>query len=165
MAKARGPRFANPFGHHHDHHPEPNALVDCGWGRVLFAHTFEEVDALVSEIRAENPETRDIAMYVTDPHVLIASAPAELFLDPSHTYRLSFATYRAWDRRPCGFFVRRMVPDTDADAVNRLYSLHRMVPVRPDFFAEGGEDARLRTYFVAEDAESGALIGTMRWSE
>jgi GNAT-family acetyltransferase (TIGR03103 family) len=159
--RSRGSRFANPFGHHPGHAPTANALVDCGWGRVLFAHTFDDVGALVSEIRAENPETRDIAMYVADPHVLIASAPAELFLDPSHTYRLPFPNYRRSGRKPSGFIVRRMVPDTDADAVNRLYALHRMVPIRADFFDEGGEDARVRTYFVAEDEESGALIGTV----
>ena len=140
--------------------PRPNALADCGWGRILFAQTFDKVDQLVLEIRAENPEQRDIAMYVTDPHVLIASAPAELFLDPSHTFRLNFATYRTWDRRPSGFIVRRMVTDTDVDAVNRLYALHRMVPVRPEFFEQGGE-ARLLTYFVAEDEETGAVIGTV----
>ena len=140
--------------------PKLNALADCGWGRILFAQTFEDVEQLVSAIRAENPEQRDIAMYVTDPHVLIASAPAELFLDPSHTFRLNFATYRTWDRRPSGFIVRRMVPDTDVDAVNRLYALHRMVQVRPEFFEEGGEARRL-TYFVAEDEETGAVIGTV----
>jgi GNAT-family acetyltransferase (TIGR03103 family) len=143
-----------------EHRPKANALADCGWGRILFAQTFAEADDLVAAIRAENPEQRDIAMYVTDPHVVIASAPAELFLDPSHTYRLNLATYRASKRRLSGFFVRRMIPDTDADAVNRLYELHRMVPVRPEFFEQGGE-ARLLTYFVAEDEETGALIGTV----
>jgi GNAT-family acetyltransferase (TIGR03103 family) len=140
--------------------PKCNALVDCGWGRILFSQTFDDVDHLLSEIRAENPEQRDIAMYVTDPHVLIASAPAELFLDPSHTYRLNLSTYRGWDRKPSGFFVRRMVPDTDVDSVNRLYQLHRMVPVRPDFF-EDTASARLLTYFVAEDEETGAIVGTV----
>jgi GNAT-family acetyltransferase (TIGR03103 family) len=139
---------------------KPNVLVDCGWGRILFGQTYEDVDDLVSDIRAEGPEQRDIAMYVSDPHVLIAAAPAELFLDPSHTYRLNLATYRGWDRKPTGFMVRRMVPDTDADAVNRLYALHRMVPVRPDFFDEESQ-GRLLTYFVAEDEESGAIIGTV----
>jgi GNAT-family acetyltransferase (TIGR03103 family) len=134
--------------------------VDCGWGRILFAQTFEDVEDLVLEIRAEGPEQRDIAMYVSDPHVLIASAPAELFLDPSHTFRLNLATYRPWSRKPPGFIVRRMVADTDADGVNRLYALHRMVPVRPDFFDQGGE-ARVLTYFLAEDEESGAVIGTV----
>jgi GNAT-family acetyltransferase (TIGR03103 family) len=136
------------------------AVAECGWGRVLFAQTFDDPARLVTAIRAENPEQRDIAMYVTDPHVLIAASPAELFLDPSHTYRLNLATYRPSDRRLAGFFVRRMVPDTDVDAVNRLYALHRMVPMDPTFFDEGA-DARLLTYFVAEDAESGAVIGTV----
>jgi len=144
----------------HSEPGRPNSSVDCGWGRILFARTFEDVDDLVLEIRAEGPDQRDIAMYVSDPHVLIASAPAELFLDPSHTYRLNLATYRPWSRKPPGFMVRRMVTDTDADGVNRLYALHRMVPVRPDFFDQGGE-ARVLTYFVAEDEESGAVIGTV----
>jgi GNAT-family acetyltransferase (TIGR03103 family) len=162
MRKGRLARPFSPFSRRHrpGAEPAPNALVDCGWGRILFAHTFDDTGRLVSEIRAENPQTRDIALYVTDPHVLIASAPAELFLDPSHTYRLNLATYRGWDRKPSGFFVRRMVPDTDADAVNRLYALHRMVPVRPDFFQEESQ-GRVLTYFVAEDEESGALIGTV----
>ncbi len=159
MRKPRPRRSHFPFAGHH-HPPKPNAVAECGWGRIFFAHTFEDVEQLVSEIRAENPEQRDIAMYVSDPHVLIASAPAELFLDPSHTYRLNFATYRPWDRKPSGFFVRRMIADTDADGVNRLYALHRMVQVRPDFFEQGGE-ARLLTFFVAEDEETGAVIGTI----
>ena len=142
--------------------PQPNAIVDVGWGRVLFAQTFGDPAELVQEIRAEGAEQRDIAMYVVDPHVVLAAAPAELFLDPSHTYRLNLATYRPSNRKLSGFFVRRMMPETDTDAVNRLYALHRMVQVRPDFFAEqlAGE-SRLITYFVAEDAETGAVIGTV----
>ena len=123
-----------------------NAVADCGWGRVLFGQTFADPQQLLREIRAEGSEQRDIAMYVTDPHVLLAAAPAELFLDPSHTFRLNLSTYRGADRRPSGFFVRRMVPDTDVDAVNRLYALHRMIPVRPDFFdRDSGDEGRLLT--------------------
>ena len=136
-----------------------NAYAECGWGRVLFAQTFDDAGSLLSEIRAEEAEQRDIAMYVEDPHVLIAAAPAELFLDPSHTYRLNLNTYRSARRKPAGFFIRRMIPEADAEAVNRLYALHRMVPVRPDFFAGGG--GRLLTWSVAEDQETGAVIGTV----
>lgn len=146
--------------HYREDYPQPDAIVDCGWGRLLFVNTFEDVKRLVLAIRAEGAEQRDIAMYVSDPHVVLASAPAELFLDPSHTYRLNLATYRAWDRKPTGFLVRRMMADTDADAVNRIYALHNMVQVRPDFFEQGGENRAL-TYFVAEDEETGAVIGTV----
>lgn len=141
--------------------PRPNACVDVGWGRVLFAQTFENAEALLSEIRAEGDQQRDIAMYVTEPHVVLAGAPAELFLDPSHTYRLALTTYRPARRKPSGFFIRRMTPETDAESVNRLYALHRMVQVRPEFFAEQQDDRRLLTYFVAEDQDSGQVIGTV----
>ena len=151
------PFLRNPRGEH----PRRNALADCGWGRVLFAQTFEDADHLVSVLRAEGPEERDIAMYVTDPHVVLAAAPAELFLDPSHTFRLNLSTYRTADRRPSGFFVRRMVPDSDADAVNRLHALHRMVEVRPEFLERSASEGRLLTYFVAEDEETGAVIGSV----
>lgn len=142
--------------------PRPDSIVEMGWGRVLFTQTFADPKALLTELRAEGAEQRDIAMYVVDPHVILAAAPAELFLDPSHTYRLRLATYRRSKRKPSGFFVRRMIPDTDADSVNRLYALHRMVPVRPEFFADQySDESRLITYFVAEDEETGAVIGTV----
>jgi GNAT-family acetyltransferase (TIGR03103 family) len=142
--------------------PRRNAFAEVGWGRVLFAQTFENSEALLNEIRAEGEEQRDIAMYVTDPHVILAAAPAELFLDPSHTYRLNLTTYRPTNRKPAGFYIRRMIPESDSEAVNRLYALHRMVRVPPMFFSEQlrGE-LRLLTYFVAEDQESGEIIGTV----
>lgn len=158
MAQALFPFLLNPTAPQ----PEHNAVADVGWGRVLFAQTFDDTAHLLSELRAEGAEQRDIALYVTDPHVLLASAPAELFLDPAHTYRLSLHTYRPADRRPSGFFVRRMIPDTDSDAVNRLYQLHRMIEVRPEFFAQQhASETRLITYYVAEDEETGAVIGTV----
>ena len=65
-----------------------NAVVDCGWGRLIFAQTFPELSRLADSLREEHPGKRDIAMYLRDPHVLLSLAPQELFLDPSHTYRL-----------------------------------------------------------------------------
>lgn len=142
--------------------PRKNACVDLGWGRVLFAQTFGSSEELLRAIGAEGEEQRDIAMYVTDPHLVLAAAPAELFLDPSNTYRLNLATYRPARRRPTGFFIRRMAPEMDAEPVNRLYSLHRMVLVPPDFFTRQlRDDSRLLTYFVAEDLETGQVVGTV----
>ena len=65
-----------------------NAIVDCGWGRLVFANTFSTPELLAETLRAEAPDRRDIAFYVLDPHVALAQAPQELFLDPSHTFRL-----------------------------------------------------------------------------
>ena len=71
------------------------AVLDCGWGRLVFAQTFEESGAMISALRGEQPDRRDIAVYVRNPHVLLANAPQELFLDPSHTFRLDLSRYRA----------------------------------------------------------------------
>src|SRR5690606_24584663 len=130
------------------------------WGRLLFAQTFQAAEPLIEALRSEGPERRDIAFYVRNPHVLLASAPQEVFLDPSHTYRLDLATYRASRRQPRGFTVRRMVPDADAEAVNRIYAARRMVRVPPDFF-QTRKDDRALVYLTAEDSKTGQVIGTV----
>ncbi len=142
------------------HAPEPHAVVDCGWGRLLFGQTFPDSKELAEALRAEATDRRDIAFYIRDPHVLLSLAPQELFLDPSHTYRLDLATYRASRRKPRGFFLRRLGSEDDAQAVNRIYSARQMVTVRPDFFWRK-RDSRSITYFVAEDEATGEVIGTV----
>ncbi len=140
--------------------PTSEATVHCGWGRVLFTQTFESAERLVEEMRNERADERDIAFYVRDPHVVLAAAPQELFLDPSHSYRLDLSTYRASRRKPRGFFIRRLSTQADAEAVNVIYDARGMVPVRPDFFWQQ-RDAREITVLVAEDGETGEIIGTV----
>lgn len=147
-------------GQIHEDGPSPSACVDCGWGRLIFAQTFDDAGELVAALREEAPEHRDIAVYVGDPHVLLAEAPQEIFLDPSHTFRLNLATYRSGRKQPRGFFVRRLTSEADARAVNRIYSSRGMVPVRPDFFWSN-RDNRSITYLVAEDEQTGEVIGTV----
>lgn len=137
-----------------------NAVLDCGWGRLLFAQTFSEAGPLIEALRAEGPDRRDIAFYVRNPHVLLAQAPQEVFLDPSHTYRLDLATYRAGRRQPRGFAVRRLASRADAQAVNRIYAARKMVQARPDFIWSQREGSAL-TYLVAEDSVTGQVIGTV----
>jgi GNAT-family acetyltransferase (TIGR03103 family) len=137
-----------------------NFALGCGWGRLVFAQTFSDMEAVAGALRDEMPDRRDIAFYVRDPHVLLANAPQEVFLDPSHTYRLDLATYRASKRKPKGFFVRRLTSQDDAMAINRIYALRDMVQVPPEFFWTK-RDARSISYFVAEDEESGEILGTV----
>lgn len=137
-----------------------NASLDCGWGQLLFAHTFTDQQELIDRILAEQPDRRDIAFYVRDPHVLLALAPQEIFLDPSHTYRLELPTYRAAGDPPRGFQVRRMSTRSDADAVNRIYAACGMVSVDPEFFWQH-RDSRQIVYFVAIDEASGEIIGSV----
>jgi GNAT-family acetyltransferase (TIGR03103 family) len=137
-----------------------NVALDCGWGRLLFGQTFAEASELAACIRAEGPGRRDIAFYILDPHVVLAAAPQELFLDPSHTYRLDLKTYEPAKTKPRGFYIRRLSSVHDADEVNRIYSSRGMVTVRPDFFWSK-RDSRAITYFVAEDETTGAIVGTV----
>ena len=139
---------------------KPNAVVNCGWGRLVFAQTFTQNEDLIEVLAAEGPDRRDIAFYVRDPHVVLALAPQELFLDPSHTYRLDLATYRPARRRRQTFFIRRLSTRQDAESVNAIYSAHGMVPVPTEFFWSH-RDARSMTVFVAEDAETGEILGSV----
>ncbi|HKI63989.1 MAG TPA: N-acetylglutaminylglutamine synthetase [Burkholderiales bacterium] len=140
--------------------PQHNATLDCGWGRLLFGQTFDDPGQLAAALLEEDLERRDIAAYVRDPHVVLAAAPQELFLDPSHTFRLDLSTYRASSRRPRGFIVRWLTSAADADAVNRIYLSRKMVPVRPDLLLDK-RDSRTIVYLVAEDEKTGEVIGTV----
>jgi GNAT-family acetyltransferase (TIGR03103 family) len=143
-----------------DEKPKPSAVLDCGWGRLIFAQTFDSNEMIVDALRSERPETRDIAFYVRDPHVLLSLAPQEVFLDPSHTYRLDLSTYRPGRRRARGYFIRRLSSASDAEAVNAIYAARGMVHVSPDFFWSS-RDSRSITLFVAEDETTGEVIGTV----
>ncbi|HCI47041.1 MAG TPA: N-acetylglutaminylglutamine synthetase [Rhodospirillaceae bacterium] len=139
---------------------DKDVVFDCGWGRLIFAQTFESTEALADTIRAEAPEQRDIAFYVKDPHLLLANAPQELFLDPSHAFRLDLATYRAKRRQNKAFFIRRLTTQEDAEAINLIYSKCGMVNIAADFFWSR-KDARALTVLVAEDAETGEILASV----
>jgi GNAT-family acetyltransferase (TIGR03103 family) len=161
-AAAAAPADTSPRGNGGDA-PAPDAAgvcLDCGWGRLLFSQTFPDAAALAEAMRAEGPGRRDIAFYVRDPHVLLAAAPHELFLDPSHAFRLALADLKRTDRRPGGFTVRRIASAADADGVNRIYAARGMVPIRPDFFW-GRPNGSAILHLVAEDDVSGAIVGTV----
>lgn len=137
-----------------------NVVLDCGWGRLLFTQTFEEITPLLETLRAEAPQSRDIAFYVSDPHVLLAQAPQEIFLDPSHTFRLDLSTYRVGGKRLSGVTIRRLASESDASGINAVYAACGMVQVREDFFS-GERDNRPVTYFVAQDDVTGEIVGTV----
>jgi GNAT-family acetyltransferase (TIGR03103 family) len=137
-----------------------DAVVRCGWGRLLFGHTFRSHEQLAAELVNERAGERDIALYLRDPHVALSVAPQDLFLDPSHTYRLWFDRYRPSERRPKGFFIRRVVNRADVTAMNRLYHARSMVPVDVEFVVKR-RNSRVLTHLVAEDARSGEIIGTV----
>ena len=139
---------------------ESDVVFDCGWGRLIFAHTFRDNERLARTLMDERPGRRDIAIYLRDPHVVISMAPQELFLDPSHTYRLWLDRYQAGHTPPKGFIVRKMLAREDAEAINRIYAQRHMVTVDPDFLWKNRESRNI-TYLVAEDKATGEVVGTV----
>ncbi len=136
-----------------------DVVVDCGWGRLVFAQTFDETFDIINLLRAEEEGRRDIAMYVADPHVLISQAPDELFIDPSLTYRLEMHRYRPRRNVVPGVFVRTMSELADAVEINRIYTAHGMVTADPDLMW-ANQRTRTFTYLVAQD-DNGDIVGAV----
>src|SRR5690606_16273931 len=111
-------------------------------------------------MRKERHDRRDIAAYIADPHVVLAIAPQELFLDPSHTYRLDLDTYDPPPISYSGFTVRRLHTRRDAEQINAIYAARNMVPVPPEFFCSLRESEAI-TVLVAEDELTGAVLGSI----
>lgn len=137
-----------------------NAVVDCGWGRLIMGQTFRSPRD-IAEILLDEPQgRRDIALYVQDPHIVLSYAPQSLFLDPSYTYRLWLSDYRPAARTQRAFAVRRVQSLPDVEAMNLLYGKRGMVPVDVDLIYQE-RTARTHVFLVAEDCASGEIIGTV----
>jgi GNAT-family acetyltransferase (TIGR03103 family) len=138
----------------------PDVALECGWGRLIYGQTFATHDDLVAEVSREEPGRRDICVYVREPHVLVSRAPQELFIDPSHTYRKWLHQHRPSGDPVRGVVVRDLRGERDADAVNRIYTAAGMVTA-PTEVLWSNQRTPTFTYLVAEDAETGDIVGTV----
>ncbi|BBZ44291.1 N-acetylglutaminylglutamine synthetase [Mycobacterium parmense] len=138
--------------------------LEMGWGRLIFGQTFEDADTLAEALRRETPGRRDICIYARESHVVIAGAPTELFIDPSHTYRLRFTGDSDSDEpspRPPGVAVRTLENPDDADAMNRVYVRCGMVPAPVEIIWHNHEQVQAVTYLIAVRDGDGAVVGTV----
>jgi GNAT-family acetyltransferase (TIGR03103 family) len=138
--------------------------LELGWGRLIFGQTFADSATLTEELRGEAPGRRDICIYARESHVVIAGAPGELFIDPSHTYRLRFpgdATEEDLTPSPVGVTVRSLENPTDADAMNRVYVRCGMVPAPVETIWDNHLHAHAVTYLLAVRDDDGAVVGTV----
>ncbi|HYC05253.1 MAG TPA: N-acetylglutaminylglutamine synthetase [Azospirillaceae bacterium] len=140
--------------------PVRPAVVECGWGRLIFAHTFPDFGSLIEEMRRETPGQRDIALYLRDPQVALAQAPQELFLDPSHTYRLDLTVSRGAGAPLAGFTIRPLHGQEEAEAAHCIYARRRMVPP-PAEFLRATEADPVRRHLVAVSQTTGQVIGVV----
>ena len=134
--------------------------LQCGWGRLIFAHTFPSPEEVARTVLEEREGQRDIAFYLNDPHLVLNQAPQELFLDPSITFRLRFADYQPSDREFAGFEVTPIQSKKEIREVNRIYISHKMVPVDEDFVWHERHNPRFQ-YLVARRLEDGHILGVV----
>ncbi|SCG74278.1 GNAT-family acetyltransferase TIGR03103 [Micromonospora echinaurantiaca] len=148
-----------------DERPADDAgvVLDCGWGRLVFGQTFADQAEVADVLRSEAAGSRDICIYLRDPHVLVSRLPDELFIDPSLTYRLSLGANRRAAADPPvdlpGVRVRPLRDAADADAVNRIYAANGMVTAPVDVLVANARTDRF-LHLVAEAAD-GAIVGTV----
>jgi GNAT-family acetyltransferase (TIGR03103 family) len=138
-----------------------DVVVEMGWGRLIFGQTFADPEKLAEVLRHEGPGRRDICMYPREPHVLVAKAPAELFIDPSHTYRLRFSDGDTPNPPPNGFTVRPLTGPEEADEINRVYVRCGMVPAPVDVLWENHRHREAVDYLVAVRDDDGTVVGTV----
>lgn len=142
------------------HEMREKASIHCGWGRVIMGHTFEQPEDIAAQLLKEIPGKRDIAMYVSDPHLVLAAAPQTLFLDPSDTYRLDLDRPMLDENGAGDIRVTRVETREQAETVNELYLKRDMVPTDPEHVWNTREDEDL-VYLTAVDPVGGDVLGTV----
>lgn len=153
---------ARPWSKPDEHliaHMRSDVALDMGWGRLVFGQTFADPDELRSLLRTEEEGRRDICLYPRDPQVVVAGAPHELFIDPSYTYRLNFATFLDGSDPTPGVAIRSVRAAEDADGMNRVYAACGMVTAPIDTIW-ANQRTRTFVYLVAEDP-AGQIVGTV----
>jgi len=136
-----------------------NAILDCGWGRLMYAPSFESPRLLADELMKEEAGKRDIALYVQAPQLLLAEAQASLFLDPSLMFRRMLGADAPAAPPAPNVVIRRLTTRADIAAMNRLYSMRGMVPLAPGtVWKQRDSDALI--YLIAEDERTGEVVGS-----
>lgn len=138
-----------------------DVIQELGWGRLVFGQTFSEIEEIGRVLRDEAGGTRDICMYLKDPHVLVALHPEEYFIDPSHTYRLDLTGEIPESTPIPGIEIRPIRTKDEAERMNRIYVLRQMVPADVEVMWDNHNHNPAVQYLVAVDTADGEIIGTV----
>lgn len=141
--------------------PKKNVVIECGWGRIIFGHTFRDNTRIAEILRDEKEGYRDIAFYLRDPQVVLAYAPQNLFIDPSYTYRLWLDEYQPLRETTGMFSIRPLHPLKDIERVNWIYSIHGMVPADPDFLRDIRQKRCIHYWVAVENASEEVIAVCM----
>ncbi len=134
-----------------------DVAVDCGWGRLIFAQTFRDIEDLIDTLANEAPGKRDVAFYVRNPQVVVSLAPQQVFLDPSITYRLWLGKALFKPGLP-GIEVRKAATYEEAESLRDCYLAHNMIPPDPDFILRHADSSVIQ-YLIAVDKQEGKVVG------
>lgn len=137
---------------------DKNCFIDCGWGRLIFAHTYESNKKIIAELKKEEKGKRNIAIYVKEPQI-INMLSKDIFLDPSVTYRLQSFNYVPPKNVHRQFKIRYLSSLEDAKAINEIYREYNMIEVEPEVVLKN-QRSKAIDYYVAEDLD-GNIIGTI----
>ncbi|KDE97975.1 GNAT family acetyltransferase [Mycolicibacterium aromaticivorans JS19b1 = JCM 16368] len=138
-----------------------DTVLELGWGRLIFGQTFENPDKLAAVLQQEEQGRRDICIYARESHVLVAKSPAELFIDPSHTYRWRLHSDDPEVPIPAGFTVRPLRDQAEADEMNRVYVRCGMVPAPTELIWNNHLHRDAVEYLVAVRDDDGSVVGTV----
>lgn len=136
-----------------------DVVLECGWGRLVFGQTFADPSDVADVLRSEAAGSRDICIYLPDPHVLVSRLPDELFIDPSLTFRLELDRIDRYDPAEPGLVIRPLRDEADADAVNRIYAHNGMVTAPVQTLVDNAATDQF-VHLVAESV-TGQVVGTV----
>jgi len=134
-----------------------NVTVKCGWGRLIFAHTFESSEKLAEVLSEETENSRDQTLYVRDPQVVIAHNPENLLLEACYTYRLDLSSYTAPENKNEPFSIRQFKME-DVESINRINQTRNAAEIDPDFLQKDYKKSKYLTLWVAVDNASDEII-------
>ncbi len=134
-----------------------NVSVDCGWGKLILGQTYDNPEDVIEDLKTESPGSRDIALYVRDPHIVVGSAPQDVFLDPSLTMRLNLLEYEKSDRKPRGFYLTSAKPEDEAE-INRVYLAQGFVPFYEGFLETLEEEGTVHVVLAKREKDD-EIIG------
>ncbi len=136
-----------------------NATVECGWGRLIFAHTFTSSKKLAKTLSEEEENKRDQTLYVRDPQVVIAHDPENLLLEAAYTYRLNLDSYTPLKDKKEPFSIRQYKMK-DVDSINRINQTRHTIEIDSEFLKKNYRKSKYLTLWVAEDNSSEEIIAT-----
>jgi len=133
-----------------------NVRIELGWGKVLFAQTYQNAESLVKDLLDEETGKRNLAFYVQKPQVALDLAQDKLFLSPSLAYRLMLTTYSQPNITLDPEIKVRLLTKKDIEGANLTYKESEALPI--DFKnTVKNQRSKALTYFIAE--KEGEILG------